>query len=195
MAGCSSDDSQKLPEIDWLYPDLLSKDGLIYILKQRYIGQSDEELEKMEKEDLVNLYYSYILPRPQRQYKQNRRGREMTKKQIIMAKKRKLELPDEKAEPSKKKFAPNNKSAGLVNSFDIPTSRLKPPPSCVNFEKKTVKLNSSSTTKNEQEKVSLNKPSPNKTIKLSVPSTKEKSSEEGSKVSPDKKKFSKITWP
>lgn len=55
---------------------------------QRYI--KSESLELLDKDELVELYNDYVIPLPQRKYRVNRRGREMTKKQIIASKKRRL---------------------------------------------------------------------------------------------------------
>ena len=60
----------------------------LYILTKR-LNIKAEELHKLDKDELVELYYTHISPLPQRKYRLNRRGREMTKKQIIQAKKRK----------------------------------------------------------------------------------------------------------
>jgi ashwin len=69
------------------------------VVFQRYI--QNEDLSSLSKEGLVELYYSYVLPLPQRKYRLNRRGKEMTKKQIVMAKKRKISTTDD-SEPPKK---------------------------------------------------------------------------------------------
>jgi hypothetical protein len=50
-----------------------------------------------------------VLPLPQRKYRLNRRGKEMTKKQIVMAKKRKISTTDD-SEPPKK-------SVNLIYTF------------------------------------------------------------------------------
>lgn len=67
---------------------------------QRFV-KLPNDVDNMLKEDLLQLYYKFILPKPQRKYRLNRRGREMTKKQIIQARKRKNTQPDT-AEPSSK---------------------------------------------------------------------------------------------
>ncbi|KAH3728456.1 uncharacterized protein LOC127852341 [Dreissena polymorpha] len=126
------------PHFDWLYPGILTKQQLIDVLNQRYI--KEQSLESMSKDELVDLYTKYIIPLPQRKYRQNRRGQEMTKKQILAAKKRRISAPGEHDEPPEKKAS----GVGLVNSYGLPNSggdRLKPPPSsCINTEKKTIKL-------------------------------------------------------
>jgi hypothetical protein len=60
-----------------------------------------EDVENATRDDLLELYYQYIIPRPQRKYRLNRRGRDMTKKQILQAKKRKITGPDS-SEPASK---------------------------------------------------------------------------------------------
>lgn len=94
----------------------------------------------------MELYYSYVLPLPQRKYRLNRRGKEMTKKQIVMAKKRKLSTTDS-SEPPKKKLSADSNSR-LLSSFNItsPGERLKPPPSCIDYSKKKISLSSKSKT-------------------------------------------------
>lgn len=54
------------------------------IFFQRYI--KTESLEVLDKDELVDLYNKHILPLPQRKYRINRRGQQMTKKQVIAAK-------------------------------------------------------------------------------------------------------------
>ncbi|XP_045195614.2 ashwin-like [Mercenaria mercenaria] len=149
----------EIKQFDWLYPDLIPRNELISILKQRYI--KTESLELLDKDELVELYNKYIIPLPQRKYRVNRRGQEMSKKQVIASKKRRLASSDEASDDQPKS---KRRSAGnLLTSFDLPSSgtgdRLKPPPSCINFEKKKIKLNNSSKTSTETLAVSssLNK--------------------------------------
>ncbi len=40
------------------------------------------------KQELVELFYKTLLPMPQRKYRMNRRGKAMTKQQILMAKRK-----------------------------------------------------------------------------------------------------------
>ncbi|KAJ8314469.1 hypothetical protein KUTeg_006619, partial [Tegillarca granosa] len=114
----------------------------IYFTFQRYI--KEEDLESKDKEYLIELFYRYVIPKPQRKYRLNRRGKLMTKKQIIMAKKRKITSPDE-GEPPEKKSTGDGNNSRFMSSFKDPSShdRLKPPPSCINFERKKIKLSSS----------------------------------------------------
>ncbi|XP_013070363.1 ashwin-like [Biomphalaria glabrata] len=125
-------------KIDWLYPDLMSKDGLLYILKQRYIDQHNYDLENLNKEDLIDLYNQYILPLPQRKYRSNRRGNEMCKKQIISSKKRASEFKDDSDQPAKRQQ--------MITMAQGSGDRLKPPPSSASGNNKVVKLSHSKNT-------------------------------------------------
>lgn len=51
---------------------------------QRGIDQPG--IDSFDKNVLVDVYNHYLLPLPQRKYRMNRRGQQMTKKQIILAK-------------------------------------------------------------------------------------------------------------
>ncbi|XP_046335581.2 ashwin-like [Haliotis rufescens] len=144
----ASSTKTKHGDIDWLYPELLTKDGLLYILEQRYIKIPD--LQSLDKEELLQLYYKYILPLPQRRYRQNRRGRDLTKKQVLMAKKRRITAPDMEEPPLKKQNmdGSDSSSSRFLTSFSDPSKgggdRLKPPPSCIDTSRKVIKLGSGS---------------------------------------------------
>ncbi|KAH9525311.1 hypothetical protein Btru_001030 [Bulinus truncatus] len=193
--SCKSD----IPEnVDLLYPDLMSKDGLLYILKQRYIEQQHVNIENLSKEDLVDLYNRYILPLPQRKYRSNRRGKEMCKKQTILSKKRHLQLNDIADQPTQKKMHqdldPNHKYSG---------ERLKPPPSSAANGRTVIKLGSSRNDfhlpesefqnkcdincRDKKQDVNLRKRFLDKNFS-SVDQTSES-------PSPDKKRINKISWP
>ncbi|XP_067675636.1 ashwin-like [Haliotis asinina] len=142
----SSSDSKHV-DIDWLHPELLTKDGLLYILEQRYIQMSN--LRGLDKEELLQLYYKYILPLPQRRYRQNRRGQDLTKKQILMAKKRRINASDMDEPPHKKQnMTGSDSTSRFLTSFNDTSKgvfdRLKPPPSCIDASRKVIRLGSGS---------------------------------------------------
>ncbi|XP_052811985.1 uncharacterized protein LOC128239401 isoform X1 [Mya arenaria] len=124
---------------EWLFPDILTRDQLVDVLKKRYINT--DKVEDLSKDELVSLYTEYIIPLPQRKYRLNRRGREMTKRQILAAKKRRISHPDDADTPLHKRPV----TCGSVSSVDLPSvkhDRLKPPPiDCINSGRKTIKLN------------------------------------------------------
>ena len=68
---------------------------------QRFIKKPD--VESLDKDELLELYLKYIIPLPQRKYRQNRRGQRMTKQQIQLAKKRKHSSAEDSTEPPNKK--------------------------------------------------------------------------------------------
>ena len=83
--------------------DSLTTVHVAYVLFQRFVKLPDDT-DSMSKDDLLELYYQYVIPRPQRKYRLNRRGRDMAKKQVLQNKKRKITGPDNSnsAEPSVK---------------------------------------------------------------------------------------------
>ena len=55
-------------------------------------------MESLDKPVLVDLFYKNVVPMPQRKYRDNRKGREMTRKQIIMAKRKRTHVEISSAE-------------------------------------------------------------------------------------------------
>ncbi|CAL1544513.1 unnamed protein product [Lymnaea stagnalis] len=202
--------------VELLYPELLSKEGLICILQQRFIGQTLTDLESLDKDALVELYNQYILPLPQRIYRLNRRGREMTKKQSSMAKKRRLEINDASVQPLSKKRVSNIKDPNLDDNPHGSGSRLKPPPASQTLDKKVVKLNTSKVGLNNSNDIIIKDFS--KLITLDAckdstidakgdqgkstgsnqrkrPQTTEENNSEDSNTSSAKRHINKISWP
>ncbi|ESO93253.1 hypothetical protein LOTGIDRAFT_232703 [Lottia gigantea] len=130
-----------------LYPELLTEDGLRLLFRQRYI--EEKGIENYDKEDLLKLYYKYFLPLPQRKYRSNRHGREMTKKQVLLAKKRKLNGSEEEI-PIKKRRSTGSQLITPLDKSSSTSTRLKPPPTCIDFNKKVIKLSSSPSNVSEQ---------------------------------------------
>ncbi|XP_056014095.1 uncharacterized protein LOC125673838 isoform X2 [Ostrea edulis] len=106
---------------------------------------------KLDKDQLVDLYYTYIIPLPQRTYRNNRRGREMTRRQIAQAKKRKSSSV-ETGSSDKKKMKSADSESRFLTPYNLPLSgeRIKPPPSCIDFGKKKIKLGSGSSSTKER---------------------------------------------
>lgn len=133
---------------DWLYPELLSQDRLVEILRQRYIRRTD--LEQLQKDELVDLYYKFIIPLPQRTYRQNRRGQEMTRRQATMENQRVTSSQGEE-NSDRKRMRNSGPESRFLTSYNLPSTgeRIKPPPSCIDFGKKKIKLSSGSATSTE----------------------------------------------
>lgn len=129
--------------MDLCHPELLSLSTVLSLLKQ--IGFSDPNIQKLDRTELLNLYYKTVLPLPQREYRSNRRGKYLAKKQFSLLKQ---ENPSQEEKFSKnisnnKLDSQPTKLQCLVNSPKLLISespRLKPPPNVINFERKTIKL-------------------------------------------------------
>ncbi|KAK3701032.1 hypothetical protein RRG08_063285 [Elysia crispata] len=210
MAAPSNNDSSCHDYM--MYPDLLSKDGLLHVLQQRYLSCLREDLESLDKEALVDLYNRYILPLPQRTYRTNKRGQQMTRAQKSIDRKRKIiSINTGGNNPAAKKPCVEGTSACVINyqSSPLPSGdRLKPPPSGINFEKKLIKLKSDlKTYTNEVKESGDATSSPSKAdvesqqnrvghanaysrgVKHNISSLNQESG------SPKKKKFVPISWP
>ncbi|PSN33924.1 hypothetical protein C0J52_19324 [Blattella germanica] len=100
----------------------------------------------MSKEQLVELFHRVAVPLPQRKYKENRRGKLLTKMR------RKQERSNRKEEPAQHKSnitygfseASTSHRLELHNNSHQSGDRLKPPPDAINFERKKIRLNSKS---------------------------------------------------
>ncbi|GLH07152.1 Uncharacterized protein GBIM_12681 [Gryllus bimaculatus] len=125
-------------DIIFLQPHLLTKASLIHVLEQKCMNL--KHLQVMRKDNLVELFQRIALPLPQRKYRQNRRGKLMTKLQ-------------KKREGHMKK--PQETHSGVSIGFGEASSaqprvglgigdRLKPPPDAVNFERRKIRLTSGS---------------------------------------------------
>ncbi|GAB1605165.1 ashwin-like [Argonauta hians] len=132
-------------EIDWNCPNLLSKETLLKLIRSLCIDSP--KLDSLDKDELVDIYNRYLLPLPQRKYRSNYRGMLMTRKQIQLAKSTKSPLNEEGASKNsadtQKQSMPRFMSSYTPASTDS-SSPAKLPASCINFERKTIRLNSRS---------------------------------------------------
>nr|CAD7456422.1 unnamed protein product [Timema tahoe] len=105
--------------------------------KQKCISSS--RLERMSKDELVQMFHKFAVPLPQRQYRDNRRGKLLTRMRIKLERKRRpVEQPDTSSLVS---VGFNVTSSSRQNSSTT-QDRLKPPPVAINFERKKIRLNS-----------------------------------------------------
>nr|CAD7586601.1 unnamed protein product [Timema genevievae] len=105
--------------------------------KQKCISSS--RLERMSKDELVQMFHKFAVPLPQRQYRDNRRGKLLTRMRIKLERKRRpVEQPDTSSLVS---VGFNVTSSSRQNSSTM-QDRLKPPPVAINFERKKIRLNS-----------------------------------------------------
>ncbi|XP_071495510.1 ashwin-like [Diadema antillarum] len=134
--------------IDLLQPELLSVDTLVDILEERCIRL--DASQKEDKEALVEIFLRTVTPKPQRQPRQNRRGRQFTAKVIEkLDAVRARQMPRRGVTDSKQSSGnavKRDRKGGLLISTNLDSSqdgisRLKPPPVVINKSKLVVKLN------------------------------------------------------
>ncbi|XP_013399711.1 ashwin isoform X2 [Lingula anatina] len=127
-------DDVESPQLDYLHPEIFSREMLMHILTQRGLQLNQFE----DKVTLVDMYYKHVIPLPQRRYRPNRRGKLMVKKQQL---KRKLTTPVG-AVDAKKRLTEESSHTTMASTLTKSTeTRLKPPPSLISTDKKTIKLN------------------------------------------------------
>lgn len=121
----------------FLQPELLNETALKQILELKCVKLPN--VNAMSKAQLVEIFYRVAVPLPQRKYKDNRRGRLLTKMR------RKQERSRQKTETAEKKSSITYGFSEASTSRGHGTAdRLKPPPDTINFERKKIKLSSSS---------------------------------------------------
>ncbi|KDR22614.1 ashwin-like [Zootermopsis nevadensis] len=132
-----------------LQPELLNETALKQILESRCVKL--QNLNFLSKAQLVKIFYQVAVPLPQREYKDNRRGKLLTRLR------RKQEINSQKTDDSGKKssitcgFSEASTSHGLHGTG----VRLKPPPDTINFEHKKIKLRSSSSRSDDLESIQI----------------------------------------
>ncbi|XP_077977918.1 ashwin-like [Glandiceps talaboti] len=142
-------ESMEVETVDLLHPEILSKETIIKILKSRCVRL--DNMYNMDKDALVEVFHRTVLPMPQREFRDNRRGKIMAK---LRPKKRKISDVEKFVKnmsvsdggPAAKRRASGGSShTGLITSVNITstTERLKPPPIVINKNKTVVKLNPS----------------------------------------------------
>ncbi|XP_071955314.1 ashwin-like [Antedon mediterranea] len=149
-----------------LNPENLSKQSLISILKQRMVVIDDENVTK---EALLDLFHRTVLPRPQREMRNNRVGRMLKsrQKQVISLAPKPIEEHNLlTVKGSSRPVSSSPTAGGLVMSTNVaskPGFRLKPPPIVLNKKNRIAKL------KNPSEEKQGNKKQNGKVIKLKSP--------------------------
>ncbi|XP_013191662.1 ashwin [Amyelois transitella] len=150
-----------------LHPELLSNEQLILIIQERHLRMPD--MERLPRDELLEIFHHYCVPYGQRKYRDSGRGRILNKTRQTS--------PDPK---TKLNSQINSQSRKLMHPW--PSERLKPPPEVMSGHCKMIKLEAkfSSTTINND-------------------SSKRKSSIESAfprnESPPTKKVRNPITWP
>lgn len=132
----------------FLQPELLNETALKQILELRCVKLPN--MKAMSKAQLVEIFYRVAVPLPQRKYKDNRRGRLLTRMR------RKQERSRQKTETAEKKSSITYGFSEASTSHRHGTAdRLKPPPDTINFERKKIKLSSSSSRSDDLESIQI----------------------------------------
>ncbi|XP_045113082.1 uncharacterized protein LOC123505615 isoform X2 [Portunus trituberculatus] len=134
----AGEEAQKL---NYLQPEILPVQVMVDVLKER--GIKPAILQQAERLKIIHLFYKYVSPKYQRDCRNNHRGKLL--KKIRESKATHLKDEDWKmlVVESKGNIFPSLSTKSTVNNDG---ERLKPPPSCINTERKIIKLGSVSKT-------------------------------------------------
>lgn len=136
MEGPTESASKHTELFRLIQPELLPAEELTEILKSRCVTQN---LVGLTKQKLVEVFRKVAMPLPQRHYPDTTRGRLLNKIRLKLEKSK-----CDRTEEEKKTFTICvNGVAGIHNTTKI-GDRLKPPPDIINFERKKIRLSSSS---------------------------------------------------
>ncbi|XP_042147825.1 ashwin isoform X1 [Ixodes scapularis] len=178
----SSSPSSGMEDADLLYPELMSTEALLSLFKKRHV--SHPRLEELDKDSLVKLYRTTLLPLPQREYGQSRVGKRLAALQSSAdSRHQKRKADSEDAVPS---------TRGSGKSHPQQSSRLKPPPSMQgsNDTKPSKKAKTPSMGEGDQAWGAWDKPKSKPSKKTSPRNHRPEA--EGP---PSKKQRNPITWP
>nr|AGC92725.1 ashwin-like protein [Heliconius erato] len=111
-----------------LHPELLSNEQLIQILQERHLRV--ENLQRMRRDELLDLFHQFCVPYGQRRYRDSGRGKVLNKTRNISP-----ELVT-----TYNTF--DNKSMIKINrkTLHSDSDRLKPPPDTLSGQMKRIKL-------------------------------------------------------
>ncbi|KAK8376205.1 hypothetical protein O3P69_008718 [Scylla paramamosain] len=136
-SGANLAASEEPQKLSYLQPEILPVQVMVDVLKER--GIKPAILQQADRLKIIHLFYKYVSPKYQRDCRDNRRGKLMKK----IRERKAIHLKDEDWKmlvlESKGKIFPNLSTKTTVNNEG---ERLKPPPSCINTERKIIKLGS-----------------------------------------------------
>ncbi|KAB7493843.1 hypothetical protein Anas_06726 [Armadillidium nasatum] len=125
--------------ISHLQPEILPMELMKTLLVTRGAGEDIQKEQSLER--ITQLFYKHITSKPQRIYRQNRRGKELTKNRG-----KNVSAKSDFQEDYKimKGSNPLKSSEEKLNLDTSTTSRLKRPITCIDSPEKKIKLSSSS---------------------------------------------------
>ncbi|ELT95398.1 hypothetical protein CAPTEDRAFT_208672 [Capitella teleta] len=133
--------------LEMLQPEIMAPEAILGLIKENNVKLERES--ELSKDELVELFYKHVAPQPQRKYRKNRGGQKLTMNQVALDKHKRKHSDENSVEryshlhalTSAHSSLASPKKSGLITTFDIPTvERLKPPPSAINMQRKTIKL-------------------------------------------------------
>ncbi|XP_047478630.1 uncharacterized protein LOC125031746 [Penaeus chinensis] len=125
--------------LSYMQPEILPIQIMIDVLKER--GMKAASLQGTDRGHIICLFHKHVCPKHRRDYRENRRGK------IMMAQRSKREKGSVDENWKKMVMDSKERSLSSSNASDYASAeRLKPPPSCINTERKTIKLGGSNKT-------------------------------------------------
>ncbi|XP_071531091.1 uncharacterized protein [Panulirus ornatus] len=178
---------EKQNEVSYLQPEILPVQVMVDVLKER--GMKSATLQQVDRAQIIAMFYKHVSPKHQRDYRDNRRGKILKK----IRQRREIKTKDEdwKKLVVESKDKVESKDRPLVStdaalSSSAGKERLKPPPSCINSERKKIKLRGSAKTSGDLDFIVIKRRSSEESESSPENKVKRLSQEEGD--SKDKRK-------
>ncbi|CAB3254315.1 unnamed protein product [Arctia plantaginis] len=150
-----------------LHPELLTNEQLIYVIQERHLRIPN--IERMERDEILQIFHHYCVPYGQRKYRDSGRGRLLNRAR-----------PTSPESPSKL-----HTMVSQCNKNTNPhCNRLKPPPDLLSGHMKRIKLENTTTPTNTRRNINEIK------RKMSIDSMPP-----ATDSPPPKKERKPITWP
>ncbi|XP_063241961.1 ashwin-like isoform X2 [Bacillus rossius redtenbacheri] len=138
MVAMAEENEKGLNEIFLLLqPHLLNDSTLINILKDRCVRR--QGLASLRRDQLLELFYHVAVPLPQRKYRDNRRGRILTRIRERLERTRQVD-----SSPSTVQIGFREGSSSCRSPATAAAERLKPPPSGASLERRKIRLSTDS---------------------------------------------------
>ncbi|KAK3870493.1 hypothetical protein Pcinc_024285 [Petrolisthes cinctipes] len=137
-------EEEKESPISYLQPEILPIEVMKDLLREK--GLSTTLLEETDKTEIVQLFYKHVSPKFQRDYRNNRRGK-LLKRMRERKEKKVDDYSWKKMVVESTGKVPTLSSSSSVSLENTPgAERLKPPTSCIDPSRKTIKLGGSTKT-------------------------------------------------
>ncbi|KAG7162755.1 putative Developmental protein-like, partial [Homarus americanus] len=135
---------EKQEKLSYLQPEILQMQVMVDLLKER--GVKSPGLQQADRARIIALFYKYVSPKHQREYRDNRRGKILTKMREKRERKTEVEDWQKLVMESKGRSSLLSSTNTIEGDSAAAGERLKPPPSCINPERKVIKLSGTAKT-------------------------------------------------